>query len=220
MGFLDMFKKNKEEKKLNQARSTIYTPEPFVLEHSDGTKDNIYFYGAEEIEGKILRRVVIANPVGEYGMENGQTYFIDPVVKKYNDGREFDITEEYYRNLGRKPEPGEDKSAYAAVKGFFKREEITKEKVGSSYIGKLSKTEQGKYYREYDRPFKDKFVAKTKENDMEKQAKKEADKLREEAEKKAIMDQGRIQEELEKQKGDPLAYDINHHRRRGCGSAK
>lgn len=54
----------------------------------------------------------------------------------------------------------EASARYGAVKGFFKKQEITEQKMGSNYIGNVAQREDGQYFRHFDEGFRRQHTAR------------------------------------------------------------
>lgn len=67
---------------------------------------------------------------------------------------------------------------YGAVKGFFKKQEITEQKMGSNYIGNIAQKEDGQYYRHFDETFRRQHTERTRAGN---QAREQARAQREDA---------------------------------------
>lgn len=208
MGFFDRFKKKEHEAK---PQTTNFDKEPLTLIHSDGRKDKIYFNGLVEIDGKQLMSVGIDTGVRIGDKEYRDNYYVDPIYDINEKGEPVDNTEVYYKRLAVL-----DRAAFNAVKGFFQSRDITKEKIGSNYIGKLVFNSQaGKYIRQYDEVFKQKYIEKLRQ-----QERAEIDRKSQEAERArhaqdqmiAIGRKRQIQEELSTKTQDGTEYDMSHPR--------
>ena len=170
MGFFDRFKKNKDTKEQEQKQ-------PLRLQYSDGTVADIFFNGQCEVEGKLLNSVNIQY-LNQDGTFSGRTVLLEPITSYDEHGRPIDGTEQYYRAMAYRDGTLESHAAYAAVKGFFKKQEITEDKMGSNYIGNVSMNEKGQYYRYFDESFRKQHIERA---NAEKQAREEARVQREDA---------------------------------------
>lgn len=154
MGFFDRFKKKQEEPKIEEQRK-----QPLTLQYSDGTIANITFNGSCDVDGKILHAANVMYTDKE-GSFTSRSLLLEPITYE-QDGKYIDATEQYYRNMANRDGSKEASLRYGALKGFFKKQQITEEKMGSNYIGRVSQKETGEYYRDFDYVFKDKNTQRT-----------------------------------------------------------
>lgn len=155
MGFLDKFRRNKqneyEQKQVKQ---------PISLQYSDGITANVHFDGLCEVEGKYLHQAHIEyiNPDGSF---ESRVVLLEPMTREQN-GQNIDITEDYYRYMSTIDETRESVERYKATKGFFKKQEITEEKLGSNYIGSVVQNQNRGFYRYYDEGFRNRHIQRTR----------------------------------------------------------
>lgn len=170
MGFFDRFKK-KEEPKVEEQKE-----QPLTLQYSDGTVAEITFVGSCDVYGKVLHsaRVMYTDKQGGFTSRN---LLLEPIMSEVN-GQWQDATEAYYRGMSERDGSEEAKARYAALKGFFKKQEITEQKMGSNYIGNIAQKENGQYYRYFDESFRRQHTERTI---LENQARDEARIQREDA---------------------------------------
>jgi len=171
MGFFDRFKKKEEPQVVEQK------PQPLTLQYSDGTVANITFNGTVDVDGKIVHAANIQyeNPDGTF---RGKSVLLEPIMSQDGEGNWIDATEQYYRQMSTRDGSRETQTSYNAVKGFFKKQDIDENIIGSNYIGNLARKESGEYFRHYDNDFRQKCIQK---HMAEKQAEAEAKQQRENA---------------------------------------
>ena len=148
MGFFDKFKK-KEQPNVEQRK------QPLTLKYSDGTVADITFEGPCNIEGKALHAATVIYTDRE-GAFTKRSLLLEPISSQIN-GQWVDSTEEYYRMMAERDGTQEAQARYGAVKGFFKKQEIEEEKIGSNYIGNVAQREDGQYFRNYDQSFRQRY---------------------------------------------------------------
>lgn len=153
MGFWDRFKKKQEEPKVEEKR------QPLTLQYSDGTVAEITFDGTCDVEGKILHaaRVVYTDKDGSFAT---RSLLLEPITSQGENGQWVDSTEQYYRWMAERDGTKEASARYGAVKGFFKKQEITEQKMGSNYIGNVAQREDGQYFRHFDEGFRRQHTAR------------------------------------------------------------
>ena len=165
MGLFDRLKKKQDEPKKEEQR-----PQPLTIQYSDGTVAEITFDGTCDVEGKILHsaRAVYTNREGEF---TSRSLLLEPIMSQAN-GQWQDATEMYYKGMAQRDGSPEAAARYGALKGFFKRQEISEQKMGSNYIGNVARNEQGQYYRHFDESFRRQHTERTRtENILKEQAK-------------------------------------------------
>lgn len=195
MGLFDRLKKKEEPER--KAQSSVFRPEPLRLTHSDGRKEDIYFNGLIEVDGKTLMSVGIEQAISNDGTSVVHTYLIEPKFSKDEQGNNIDITEQYYREMGIHPRDGVDARKYNAIKGFFQQSQIGKDKMESNYIGSLEyNAQKGQYYRAYDNQFRQSYIERTKISDFEKEQAKLGREYSHQQEVQQIMDRGRRNEDI------------------------
>lgn len=176
MGFFDGIKKRNKEKTDIQTKN-----EPLVLNYSDGVKMEVNFQGlvsvACEDTQKIVHQASITT-IDTNGKFNVKQYLLEPIQYTNENGETIDGTEMYYKQLGRIPQQGEDRSQYNAVKGFFKGEYLNI--LESNYIGNLARMEDGQYIRNYDSAFKAKYDILYKQQQEEQRRQREEKHIRNE----------------------------------------
>ena len=150
MGFWDRFKK-KEEPKVEQQK------QPLTLQYSDGTVANVTFDGICDIEGKTVHAAHIEY-IAQDGRFTSRRVLLEPITRTDENGNVLDATEEYYTQMAAMDGTQEARARYNAVKGFFKKQEITEEKMGSNYIGNIAIRQDGQYYRYFDPNFKASYI--------------------------------------------------------------
>lgn len=170
MGFFDRFKK-KEEQKVEEQRK-----KPLTLQYSDGTIAEITFVGSCDVDGKILHSASVMYTDKDGGFTS-RTLLLEPIMSESN-GQWQDATEAYYRGMSERDGSAEAKARYAALKGFFKKQEVTEQKMGSNYIGNIAQKEDGQYYRYFDESFRRRHTERTRAGN---QAREEARVQREDA---------------------------------------
>ena len=155
MGFFDKFKKKQDEP--NQEEQI---KQPLTLQYSDGTIAEITFIGSYDVDGKMLHsaRAMYTDKNGSFTTRN---LLLEPIMG-YSDGQWQDATETYYRGMAERDGTMESKARYAALKGFFKKQEITEQKMGSNYIGNIAQKEDGQYYRYFDENFRRQHTERTR----------------------------------------------------------
>ncbi|MBQ8044043.1 MAG: hypothetical protein IJ272_07865 [Clostridia bacterium] len=205
MGFFDRFKKKEEQQGL-KGQSTIHLPEPLEIKHSDERKDKIYFYGLKEVDGKILMSV---------GIEDGNNisdmyppeYLVEPHYTPDENGNLIEDTEAYYRGMAVPPKKGGDRAKFIAIKGFFQPRDITKEKIGSNYIGGVVFVKEvSEYRRRYDETFRRKYIEKQRQAFST----QTADDI---AKRQAALEQGTKLQGIyaDMQKGKASQEDVNYY---------
>ena len=148
MGFFDKFKR-KEQPKVEERK------QPLTLKYSDGTVADITFDGSCDMEGKALHAATVIY-ISKEGEFTKRSLLLEPITSQIN-GSWVDSTEEYYRMMAERDGTQESQARYGAVKGFFKKQEITEEKIGSNYIGNIAQREDGQYFRNYDHSFRQRY---------------------------------------------------------------
>lgn len=214
MGIFDKWlgKNKKHENLVRNTQTTTFEREPLTLRHSDGRIENIYFNGIVNVHNKALMAVGIDQGViSNDGTRMFKNYYIEPHYDRDASGNIIENTEEYYREHGVHPEHGGDPRKYNAIKGFFQAREITKEKIGSNYIGGLGINTNGEYYRQYDENFKQKYVQMVKNQDLAEQQRKEQIRIIAEQEKQEMINKG-IESQLKEMTQDPADYDSSNPR--------
>lgn len=162
MGLFDRFKKKDNDTKA-VPQTTNFWNSPFVITHRDGVNDEFYFMGTREIYGKIVHQINRKEASIHTGVSEFTNFYIDPIYETGPNGEIVDVTELRLREWGKDPGPGKDRRAFIAVKGYLKKEQITKEIMGSEYIGKLVRREDGSFYRHMDEDFKRKMIEYNKQ---------------------------------------------------------
>ena len=155
MGFLDRFRRNKD-----QEQQVKQIKQPLTLQYSDGITAYVHFDGLCEVEGKYLHQAHIeyVNPNGSF---ESRVVLLEPMTREQN-GQNIDITEDYYRYMSKIDETRESVERYKATKGFFKKREITEEKLGSNYIGSVVQNQNRGFYRYYDEGFRNQHIQRTR----------------------------------------------------------
>ncbi len=155
MGFLDRFRRNKDQEQQVQP-----IKQPLTLQYSDGITAHVHFDGLCEVEGKYLHQAHIeyVNPNGSF---ESRVVLLEPMTREQN-GQNIDITEDYYRYMSTIDETRESVERYKATKGFFKKQEITEEKLGSNYIGSVVQNQNRGFYRYYDEGFRNQHIQRTR----------------------------------------------------------
>ena len=155
MGFLDRFRRNKD-----QEQQVKQIKQPLTLQYSDGITAYVHFDGLCEVEGKYLHQAHIeyVNPNGSF---ESRVVLLEPMTREQN-GQNIDITEDYYRYMSTIDETRESVERYKATKGFFKKQEITEEKLGSNYIGSVVQNQNRGFYRYYDEGFRNQHIQRTR----------------------------------------------------------
>lgn len=168
MGVFDRFKKKEDEQKIEEKKIQSLT-----LQYSDGTVANITFNGTVDIDGKIVHSANIQYENSD-GTFRGKTVLLEPIMSQDDKGNWVDATEQYYRSLSNRDGSREAQASYNAVKGFFKKQDIDENVIGSNYIGNLAQMENGHYFRHYDNDFRQKWIKKRiSEQQAEMQAKQQ-----------------------------------------------
>ena len=164
MGFWDKFKK-KEEPNVEEQKK-----QPLTLQYSDGTIAQVTFGELCEMDGKTVHSASVIY-IDKDGGFSSRNLLLEPIMSEM-DGKWQDATEAYYRGMAERDGSVEAKSRYAALKGFFKKQEITEQKMGSNYIGNIAQMENGQYYRHFDKSFRQQQTEKTRvANEAREQAK-------------------------------------------------
>ena len=171
MGFFDRFKKKQEEPKFEERRK-----QPLTLQYSDGTVAEVTFVGSCDVDGKILHSASVMYTDKDGGFTS-RNLLLEPIMSQ-KDGQWIDSTEQYYRWMAERDGTKEATSRYGAVKGFFKKQEITEQKMGSNYIGNIAQKEDGQYYRHFDESFRRQHTERTRAGN---QAREQAREQREDA---------------------------------------
>lgn len=209
MGIFDrLLSRNKKYEESRVSQPSRFEPAPLSLRHSDGRVENIYFNGLMDVYGKALMVVGIdQGEISSDGTRMVKNYYVEPVYSRDASGNVIEITEDYYREFGIHPDQGGDAERYNAIKGFFQAREITKEKIGSNYIGGLAVNQNGEYYRQYDEDFKSRYIGMIKNQELAEQQRKEKIRAIAEQERQNLMKSG-LAEQLRQQTQDPSEYDI------------
>ncbi len=147
MGFFDRFKKQKDEPMKEEKRR-----EPLTIQYSDGTVAEITFGELCEVDGKMVHSATVIYTDRDNGFTS-RRLLLEPIMGQAN-GQWQDATEAYYRGMSERDGSEQSKARYSALKGFFKKQEITEQKMGSNYIGNIAQKEDGQYYRYFDQNFK------------------------------------------------------------------
>lgn len=169
MGFFDRFKKKEEQSQVEQKL------QPLTLQYSDGTVAKITFNGIVDIDGKSIHSANIQYENSD-GTFRGKSVLLEPIMSQDSEGNWIDATEQYYKQMSTRDGSREAQASYNAVKGFFKKQDIDENVIGSNYIGNLARNENGQYFRNYDNNFRQKCIQKHMD---EKQAEAEAKQQRE-----------------------------------------
>ena len=128
------------------------------------------------MDGKMVHAASIhyQNPDGTF---MGRSVLLEPIMRQSDDGNWIDATEDYYRSLSNRDGSIGAQLSYNAVKGFFKKQDIDENIIGSNYIGNLAQMENGQYYRHYDSEFREKCMEKRRlEIQAQVEAKRQRDK--------------------------------------------
>ena len=148
MGLFSRKKSNNFENS-RQAESPVANIEKDMeLVYSSGNRASVIFKQGEFVDGKYLSKASVAY-IHKDNSFVCKEFLLEPVIQRGENGIDYDVTREYYKN-GR----------LGDVKGFFKEECVTEQLMGSNYIGKLEYDQTGKPIRQYDESFKQKYVAK------------------------------------------------------------
>ena len=159
MGLFDRFKKKEDNKQVEEKKT------PLTLKYSDGTVAEITFNGSVEIDGKMLHsaKSIYYNSDGTF---EARDFLLEPITSKGSNGLTVDSTEDYYKWMAQLDGTVEGNKRYSVTKGFFKKQETTKKKMGSDYIGNVAQKEDGSYFRYFDEDFKRKRIEYTKQLDI------------------------------------------------------
>lgn len=152
MGLFDRFKK-KEETNIDNKQNM-----PLTLNYSDGTEARVNFNGIVNVDGKNLQSVNVVYIDSKTNKFQSRKYLLEPITKQDENGNVIDATEEYYKYMATMDGTEDGMKRFGAVKGFFKYQETSPEKLGSDYIGNLAYNENGQYYRHYDNSFRDQHI--------------------------------------------------------------
>lgn len=171
MGFFDRFKKKQDDPKVEEHKK-----QPLTLQYSDGTVAEITFGELCEVDGKMVHSATVIYTDRDNGFTS-RRLLLEPIMSGA-DGKWQDATEAYYRTMAERDGSEQAKARYAALKGFFKKQEITEQKMGSNYIGNIAQKEDGQYYRYFDQNFRRQQTERTR---TESQAREQARVQREDA---------------------------------------
>lgn len=172
MGFFDRFKKKQEETKQEEQRK-----QPLTIQYRDGTVAEVNFNGLCEVDGKTVHSVSVIYTDKDNSFTS-RSLLLEPIIVAEDNGIDVDATERYYKSMAERDGTQEASARYGALKGFFKKQEITEHKMGSNYIGRVSKKESGEYIRDFDESFRNRCIARTR---AENQAREQARVQREDA---------------------------------------